>query len=585
MRQDLRFGTIAALLLTALVFSALLLSPTALRYGHDVFYHLTRTEALYDQLLRGVWGGPVNYFFFGGAGYASSACYPDTLLYIPAVLRLLGLNPGQACSAFTLCCLAASCGTAYWCARRVTGSRWTGAVAAIIYTLCQYKLDCVYTRGAVGEIQAFIFIPLAMYAVYDLIFQQFRRPALMVLAFGGLMLTHTISLFMAVVIAAVFCLIFWRRVWPHVPQLAGLALLTLGLTAFFWLPCVEMLLTMPLKAAQPWTTAVENAVRPSLLFANVLLGDGKAGLGAALPLLCLPALVLFRRQLPPSVTGAAVEAWEEARHLALISLAAGVLTATAATTVFPWAHAGFLGVIQFPWRLYSFASWFLALGAAGALGCVVALLPAAAAHGRSRHVPLALTLTVLACMCLTAWQHYGILPPRYYELPRDYFADPAESVYIGKEEWMPVTVNRDVLRPDDHRSEDDKGSRLPYTLSADRRVLTLPLDAAARQWVDVPFVWYRGYTAVFTPAQGGAAVPLTVTGAGRNGFCRVLLRAENGQAGSVDAGQPDGLGAGTVRVWYAGTSGQHVAGWLSLASLLAAVWLLWRRGRHERQKA
>ncbi|MGN0008154.1 MAG: hypothetical protein ACI33N_00630 [Desulfovibrionaceae bacterium] len=571
MSHDMHPATAAVLLLAALCVSAALLEPSTLRYGHDIFYHLLRIESLYDQLRLGVWASPINYLFFGGAGYASSACYPDALLYIPAALRLAGLNPGSACTVFILLCMAASCGTAYWCARQMTGSRWAGVVAAIIYTLCQYKLDCVYTRGALGEIQAFIFIPVAICAVHDLLFRDFRQPWLMLPGFGGLMLTHTISLFMAVLISAVICLVFLKRVWPHIPALAGMALLTLGLTAFFWLPCVEMLLTMPLKAAQPWTTAAENAVEPAMLLANVPLGQSRAGMGMVLFLLCLPRLALFGRTAPQGEAGAR---WLALRRLADFGLLAGLACALAATTLFPWRHAGFAGVIQFPWRLYSFASWFLALGAAASLGCLLEMLRAGgkriAARKTGGGLSFALACGVLACMSVAAWQHYGLLSARTFVLAHDVFAAPAETVFVGKEEWMPQAVDRNLLMRDDRHAEDDAGRHAALSVSPDKCELRSELDARSRQWLDVPYIWYRGYAAEFLPRGGGAPERLTVNGAGRNGFCRVLL---------------EGRGAGMVRVWYEGTAGQRAARWITVLSWLALSVLLARRWRTAEKRA
>jgi hypothetical protein len=544
-----------------------------LHAGDDAFYHMLRIEALYQQLSHGLWREPLNRLFFQGAGYASATCYPDIFLYIPALLRFGGLEIAQCFTVFIMLCMGASLLTAFWAGKSITGSSFIGAAVAIIYALCQYKMDCSYARAALGEIQAFIFLPLVAAALHDLAFRHFSRPWLMVLAFGGLMLTHTLSCFVAVLLSALFCLIFVRRVWAHVPRLCLMAGLTLALTAFYWLPCMELLLRMDLHAAHPWTFAFQNAVTPTEVFANVLLGEGKAGLGWELPLLCLPVLCM---------RGGAL------RRMAWFCLVGALLLTVAATSLMPWEKAGVLGVVQFPWRLYSFASLLYALAAACGWQDAVQRF---ASKGQALAGGLALAGVTLV-MVVAAVRHAPLMDNRYFDLGRDYFAQGAETTYVGGGEWLPFTLDlpqlkldlracaRDARSAQCPRAVDDRQNPVPLLRSADGTRLIVGLNGAARRFVDVPLVWYYGYTAFFIPAEkafaGEAALAATMqqavqvaapTGAqalrvtdNGKGFCRVWLEG---------AEQPAALGqAGLLLVQYAGTRVQFGAGWFSFATLV-----------------
>lgn len=544
-----------------------------LHAGDDAFYHMLRIEALYQQLSHGLWREPLNRLFFQGAGYASATCYPDIFLYIPALLRFGGLEIAQCFTVFIMLCMGASLLTAFWAGKSITGSSFIGAAVAIIYALCQYKMDCSYARAALGEIQAFIFLPLVAAALHDLAFRHFSRPWLMVLAFGGLMLTHTLSCFVAVLLSALFCLIFVRRVWAHVPRLCLMAGLTLALTAFYWLPCMELLLRMDLHAAHPWTFAFQNAVTPTEVFANVLLGEGKAGLGWELPLLCLPVLCM---------RGGAL------RRMAWFCLVGALLLTVAATSLMPWEKAGVLGVVQFPWRLYSFASLLYALAAACGWQDAVQRF---ASKGQALAGGLALAGVTLV-MVVAAVRHAPLMDNRYFDLGRDYFAQGAETTYVGGGEWLPFTLDlpqlkldlracaRDARSAQCPRAVDDRQNPVPLLRSADGTRLIVGLNGATRRFVDVPLVWYYGYTAFFIPAEkafaGEAALAaamqqavqvaaptgaqaLRVTDNGK-GFCRVWLEG---------AEQPAALGqAGLLLVQYAGTRVQFGAGWFSFATLV-----------------
>ena len=83
-------------------------NPLISRYciqGHDIDYHLLRIEALKEGILRGHPFAKVNLLFFGGAGYASSMFYSDLILYIPALLRVIGVSIGASYHIFVALCV------------------------------------------------------------------------------------------------------------------------------------------------------------------------------------------------------------------------------------------------------------------------------------------------------------------------------------------------------------------------------------------------------------------------------------------------------------------------------------------------
>ncbi|MBR6469052.1 MAG: hypothetical protein IKS84_01630, partial [Lachnospiraceae bacterium] len=129
-------------------------APLMTRYcvnGHDLEYHLLRIESLKEGILMGRPFLKVNVLFFGGAGYASSMFYPDFLLYIPALLRVIGVSINASYHTFVAICIILCYLSAYHCVKGMTGSSYGAMAAAVTLTLCQYHLDDIYIRGAVGE--------------------------------------------------------------------------------------------------------------------------------------------------------------------------------------------------------------------------------------------------------------------------------------------------------------------------------------------------------------------------------------------------------------------------------------------------
>ena len=130
--------------------------------GDDLIYHLLRIEALKEGILAGRPFLRINMLFFGGAGYASSMFYPDLFLYFPALLRAIGTQINLSFHLFVALCIILGFASSYFCAKYVSGSSYAALATAVIFTLYQYHIDDIYTRSAVGEYTAVIFVPFVI---------------------------------------------------------------------------------------------------------------------------------------------------------------------------------------------------------------------------------------------------------------------------------------------------------------------------------------------------------------------------------------------------------------------------------------
>ena len=326
-------------------------SPLITRYcinGHDIDYHLLRIESLKEGILMGKPFLKVNVLFFGGAGYASSMFYPDFLLYIPALLRAIGLSINASYHVFVAVSIILCYFSMYYCVYRITSSKYAGILSAVIVTLCQYHMDDIYIRSAAGEYTAFIFIPLVLCGIYDLLYEDMKTPWILGAGFGGVLLCHTASFAMCLLFAVTAC-ILRIKVFKNKKTLGRLlltAVITAGLTCVYWLPMIEQLMDATFYVSIPWIEPATEAVR----FVEVFYNSFPA-LGIFTVVFLLPRIILRKD-----------EDTKDQISFADLLMTAGFLFTLLATDLLPWERFGkYLNFIQFPWRFFIMSSVLFAM--------------------------------------------------------------------------------------------------------------------------------------------------------------------------------------------------------------------------------
>jgi len=209
--------------------------------SHDGLFHIYRLAALDRAVRSGVlyprwfpefafgYGQPV-LNFYGPLSYYWGL--PFTLLGADAVLAMkLVLATGLIASALGMYLFA-----------RLHLDRGPAFVAAVVYTYLPYHLVDLYARGAVAEFLAFVWFPLVLWAFHHLIEDSEQRSltwlALAPLSLVALVITHSLSaLIFGPVLAAYIVLLLWgRHDRRTLSRIVMALLLTIALSAFYWLP-------------------------------------------------------------------------------------------------------------------------------------------------------------------------------------------------------------------------------------------------------------------------------------------------------------------------------------------------------------
>lgn len=461
--------------------------------GHDLYFHLQRIQGIADSLADGEFPVRLYHNVKSGYGYAPPLYYGELLLYIPALLRLAGLDLRLCYQGYLWGVTLATALVCYRCLREIFGRRGLALLGTVLFVLSPYRLICIYVRAAVGEYTALLFLPLIALGLWRLYTGKGKAWVLLAVGFGGLLQTHIITLILTTLVVLCLALGLWRRTFrrPVLLEWFKAALSCILINLWFLVPFVTM-------AGGRLAGESGGLDVPGLTLAQLLTRGETAVFGLALPLggaILLAVYLLF-----PPAPG-------PARTAGLCALAAGAFSLFASTDLFPWQTVvrlpllgTLLGSIQFPWRFLGLAAIALTLASVWAVQGLQQAGQAVAARGTGAAV---LALTLLFCLQFL---------PEYV---------PLESAgYVGDaSQWM-VLDNSNLVWPmddlylPDGAAADGLGyaAAEPADIQVDAitrngRTTTVTCSTADTEgFVELPLLYYPGYradTGTLYPSEHG----------------------------------------------------------------------------------
>ena len=352
-----RFLSIYVCVIFFLVCLPLFSTQAMVTENQDILFHMNRIEGIKEGLIAGQFPVRIHAYQLDGYGYPCGYFYPDLFLYFPAVLRLLGIPMGTAYNLFLLSLNVLTWGVSYYAFSWLFRHRYPGMLAACFYLTCGYRILDVFVRGAMGEILAMAFLPLAFVSVYEVLFHQSKQWYWIVLSFTCILQSHLLSGWMCcayavgMLVVAALCKkdIPWEKIGQTV-------LWVLGLNLWFYFPFFALY--------RQWDLNIQHALFP-------IQQEGLSGYEVVLYLMLTDLFLLMGWFLY------LLSRWmgkTEQKSYLTPCVVLSVLLSLMVLRSFPWDMLSYLPVfgifvrsLQFPLRLWEIASvGFSIIAAAGA---------------------------------------------------------------------------------------------------------------------------------------------------------------------------------------------------------------------------
>lgn len=485
--------------------------------GADLTYHLQRIEGVKDGLFTGQFPVRLEPKWVFNHGYANGIFYCNTLLYLPALLRMLGFTVSASYNAYCICLNIATAWISYYCFSRIFKNDNIGILCSALYTLSIFRIYKLVVTCAVGEGSAVTFLPLVIYGLYRVFTENPKMPDYksawisIMLGYAGLLQTHVLTCEITAMVTLLICLIYIRKIfcWETFLELAKGAGFAVLLSLWYLVPFLDYYLTQDVHIRHVSARTIqESGLTPAhLLFHFWTTGDHtpSAGKGVqyshpvGIGLVLIVGLIVFvalwfsgmedhEKQDGLSEEKSSAKFFAFGRIIAVIS----VVLLFMSTNVFPWdkiqslhpAAASLVSSLQFPNR---FLGW-------GTTGLVLIFGYCLWYFGRENRRGYRIMAVVAAAGVVTSGMYlldYVKRDQNYYEL---YNEESMGFGYISGAEYVLEGTDIEKLSFADvvPSAQVEVGGFEKEGLCANLICIN---NGETEGYVDVPMLFYKGYQA------------------------------------------------------------------------------------------
>ena len=547
-------------LLAIMIYSSLPLMTDYIITGGDLIFHLLRIEGVKDGMLSGQFPVRIAPEWQQGYGYAASVFYGDNLLYIPAVLRIIGFSIQTSYKVLLVLLNIGTCLISYYSFNKILKNGYIGVICSMLYTMSIYRFHKIYHCAALGESISIMFLPLVVVGLYKIFTDDVKDKKyywnwiLPTIGYCGMIQSHILSTYIVGGFTILLCLILWKKVLckERFIVLCMVVVCSCLLSAWFLVPFLDYMASGAFVVNHIASQTIQyRGLQVGQLF-KIFFFDGLSpfytdtgmldaepvGLGGAL----LGGAALF---IGLSWTGFTKNLDEKLVKAGKIATFMAVCSMIMCTQVFPWDRiqrmAGILAKLTscliIPSRLLNIATVTLIVvtGVAG-----VCIWNEGKSSWKWGYVAGVMAMFLVGNVCLLN----DICDSRQFH--RLYDVGGMGTGYISGAEYLPVGTDASRLM-----------YRGPETAEGivvneyEKSGLSVELDCvnstAAEGYIELPILYYEGYRAF---EESGERLQMC---AGDNNVVRVMIPASYEGSFKVEFVSP----------WY-----WRMAEWISLLSFV-----------------
>lgn len=494
---ELTKSAVNVMLIALAVFATYPVMSNYISYGQDLNFHLYRIEGIKDGLLDGQFPVRIDPIHNNGYGYVTASVYPSLFLYIPAILRLMGVSNVVAYKLFLFGINLATAFIMYISAKNITKSTFAGVFASTVYTLSTWRIINLIYRAAIGEALSMVFFPLVILGLYYILKGDKKKWWVFALGATGIFNSHMISCIFVVMLTVVMIVAFIKDFIKENRWIGFVkaGVLTLLLNMWYLIPFMTFYFgtDLAIRHTPENTEYFANAIFPAELF-NVfndkfgysqLIDKGISGnmslsLGVGVSICLILAVLYFVFDRKDRIKDYKFNA---------VLLMFGVFILFMTTTLFPSELLqksklinGIAGTIRMPWRFLSLASPIFCMVSAAVI----------LKKGDSERAKK-LTVLTASIICAFGLVYFGSAYSTTYNANVNKGQAPYTDGAPGwDDEYFIYGTNKSALTAGNYKASgaavanyEKDGTTIDVTLSR----------ASDKGYVEVPLLYYPGYSA------------------------------------------------------------------------------------------
>ena len=502
--------------------------------GHDFYFHFRRLSALADSFRDGTFPAYIDYKSAHNYGYLSNTFYSDIILVPFAALSLI--TSTLFAYNFMLFTMTLLCGVLmYKAINKIYHNSFAAFISALIFTFCSYRLFDIYNRGALGEALAFTFFPLILLGLYYIIQGDYKRKwYVLVIGYTLMIYTHVLSSVIVFATTILFFIIYNKPLRKEPKRLYYLILsgvATLFLIAYYLLPMLEQMMSNSFYyQSESWADPTLYSTSPYWLLLGLTEGLTKPEqfffpkIGLLLTLgVCLRIFVYGK---PKKLRGVD------------IFVIVGLIFLFLTSTLCPWDKFPFTGlrIIQFPWRLFAFVSFFFAIAEGYYLSQIIK------SKKQMTIAAIGITLFISLIIIGDSQNYKKICYPERIALDTPSLVN---NYLGGGKEYLPSKASAEKLEIRGEKVTANNADTEINNLTREGRFTYLDVTISKADNIELPLIYYKGYKVTLNDKE----IPINES---ENGLIQINVN----QSGRVEA-------------YYAGTILQHVSFWITILSIVA----------------